>query len=135
MSAMIELYKATGNGPNLTLGPFRNVEIRHRRLLGDGVVLALRHVDGLWRQPTAASGAAFLAARVSASGRSNAKLRFVMGWKAGSDFERAIREVRLQGDHLYLGSQATPFAHTVDEERIWQTWADGLAYEAATIVA
>jgi hypothetical protein len=135
MSVMIELYKAIGNGPNLTLGPFRNVAMRHRSLEGDGVVVALRHFDGLWRLPTGSSGAGFLAARVAAAGRSGTKLRFVQGWKSGSDFERAIREIRLQGDLMYLGSQATPFAETLDEERIWQTWADGLAYDAAILAA
>jgi hypothetical protein len=134
MSATIELYKAVGHGPNLRLGPYVNVEIRHRRLIGNGVLVALRHTDGLWRQP-AAPGVAFLAARVSTDGSADAKLRFVKGWKPGSDLQRLVREVRLQGDHLYLGSQATPFAHTVDESRIWQTWADGLAFEAATIAA
>lgn len=135
MSTTIELYKPIGNGVTLTLGPFRNVEIRHRRLIADGTLVALQHTDGLWRQPEAEFGVAFLAARVVANGRGDAKLRFVKGWKAGSDFERDVREVRLQGDHLYLGTQATPFAHTVDEARIWQTWTDGLAYEAATIAA
>ena len=135
MSATIDLYKAVGNGPNLKLGPFRNVEIRHRRLLGDGVVVAVRHVDGLWRQPAEAPQGAFLAARVSATSRGDAMLRFAKGWKPGSDFERPVREVRLQGDFLYLGSQTNPFAHTSDDERIWQTWADGLAYESASIAA
>ena len=135
MTTTIELYKAIGNGPNVALGPFHSVEIRHRRLLGDGVVVALRHVDGLWRQPDAPFAAAFLAARISVGGGCNAKLCFVNGWKRDSDFARPIREVRLEGDHMYLGSHAVPFAHNVDEQRIWQTWADGLAYGAATIAA
>jgi len=135
MSATIESYKGISNGANVTLGPFRNVEIGHRRIVGDGIVVALRHVDGLRRRPTESSGAAFLAARVSVGGARTATFRLVKGWKPGSDFERPIREVRLQGDHLYLGSQAAPFAHTVEDARIWQTRADGLAYEAATIAA
>lgn len=135
MSVVIELYKALGKGPNRALGPFGQVEIRHRGLVADGSVVALRHADGLWRLPSGDAKTGYLAARLSVQGGKLGSLQFVRGWKRGSEFGRPMREVRLQGDSLYLGTQQEPIAHDVDDDRSWQTRAGGYAYQAVLLAA
>jgi hypothetical protein len=127
MASTIELTNPVGHAEPSIRGPFARVEITHRRLWGDGSVIATRGGDGAWRD----GRHRYLEARVSAGGLAFG-LTFASPWRGGVQTLRT-RIVSLVGDGLWSGNSVDQVAFDSDDDRTWIAGPDGDAYDTLIV--
>jgi hypothetical protein len=124
MAVSVSLERFGVSGDVLRLGSFGSVEIRHRRLLGDGAILATRLADGQW----AAGAGRYVIARIEPTApRATVSLSFQQSWKGG-DRRLRPRLVKLIGDRLLTGLRDAWSATDVDDDRAWIDERTGRAF-------
>lgn len=125
MAVSVSLERLGATGQVLRLGPFRSVEIRHRRLSGDGAILATRLADGQWD----AHSGRYQTARIEPTApRAAISLSFRQPWKGG-DRRLRPRLIKLIGERLLTGPRDTWTATDVDDDRAWVEERTGRAFD------
>jgi hypothetical protein len=124
MAILISFERGIGRAPAMQLGPFKTVELAHRRISADGRLIAVRKTSGIW-----AIGVGFLEVHIQpGTGEHGLSILFADPWRMDEVWMEALA-IRLVGERLLIEDSDDWIASDQDEERSWIVEASGNAFD------
>lgn len=126
MAILVSFERGIGRVLPMQLGPFRTLELAHRRISADGRLIAVRKTSGIW-----ATGPGFLEVHIRPeTGEAGLSVLFADPWTDGEVPMNAMA-IRLVGERLLTeeSDESDWIASDQDEERSWIIEASGDAFD------